>query len=206
MLLQSKFDAAEQIRQSASQQIEQIRSRRQLTDDAKLVRIAKVHQAASARMRELEQESTQASKSARSEAEQRAFGIGNLKGDTASLAISYRDALDRASQASTPKDAMALMVRANRSGDEALARATASHAFDMATSGLGRMDPGWGEVVGQFAEQRPDVTADIETLRQLAKPVSNATELFAFVLPAPPELSSVSSARLNTLINSDDAA
>ena len=160
----ASYDAAEKIRRDTTAQNDQIRNRRELTDAAKLSRIAKVHLAGAAQMKELQTTSVQTAKAQRAQAETRAFGVADLKGDSASPAISYRDALDRAAQLTSSKDAQALLSRAHRSGDEPLARATASHAFDMATSGASFTDSGWEDVVNNFLEQRPDLSDDVQTL------------------------------------------
>lgn len=59
----------------------------------------------------------------------RAFGTDDLKGDAASLAISRRDAGDRVAAVSQ-KETRDLLTRANRSGDEVLARAVAERALE----------------------------------------------------------------------------
>ena len=199
----ASYDAAGKIRRDTTAQIDQIRNRRELTDAAKLSRIAKVHLAGAAQMKELQTTSVQTAKAQRAQAETRAFGVADLKGGSASLAISYRDALDRAAQLTSSKDAQALLSRAHRSGDEPLARATASHAFDMATSGASFTDSGWEDVVNNFLEQRPDLSDDVQTLAALARPTRSATELFAYVIPAPPELSGIGEYRIAALAEDD---
>lgn len=58
------------------------------------------------------------------------FGTSGLSGDPASLAISRRDAGDRVAGAKDRAELQNILERANRSGDEVLARAVAERAYD----------------------------------------------------------------------------
>lgn len=58
------------------------------------------------------------------------FGTAGLSGDPASLAISRRDAGDRVAGAKDRSELQSILDRANRSGDEVLARAVAEKAYD----------------------------------------------------------------------------
>lgn len=60
----------------------------------------------------------------------RIFGTADLSGDAATLAISRRDASDRVSAIQSRDELRDLLARANRSGDEVLARAVAEKALD----------------------------------------------------------------------------
>lgn len=59
------------------------------------------------------------------------FGVRNLPGDPASLSVSRRDAGDRVSQIQDSEELRALLARAERNGDEVLARAIAERALEL---------------------------------------------------------------------------
>lgn len=60
-----------------------------------------------------------------------AFGTAGLAGDPASLAISMRDAQDRAAKEESSDGLLELVRRATRNGDEVLARAAAQRAMEL---------------------------------------------------------------------------
>ncbi|MCM0618749.1 hypothetical protein [Nocardioides bruguierae] len=84
----------------------------------------------------------------------RVFGTAGLPGDAASLAISRRDASDRAESANGKEELLDLLSRATRSGDEVLARAVAEVAVRKRHA----------EVVNAFADDRPDLETPIQRL------------------------------------------
>ena len=75
----------------------------------------------------------------------RVFGTVGLPGDPGSLAISRRDASDRAANLKNQDDAMDLLDRATRTGDETLARAIAERALER----------NWVHAANAFLETRP---------------------------------------------------
>ncbi len=95
-------------------------------------------------------------------------------------------------------DAAALLARAERSGDEPLARAIAAHAFDQSNSNLGRLNPGWDAVLDTYTESRPVAVRHVAALRDLSSPMG-VRDLFAHVLPVPEELWSTLPSQLDAL-------
>jgi len=84
----------------------------------------------------------------------RLFGTEGLPGDAASLAISQRDAADRVSRVQSLTELGLLLERADRAGDEVLARACAQQAYEMDAT-----------VVGDaFLETRPRLRDDLHEL------------------------------------------
>lgn len=124
-------------------------------------------------------------------AERKVFGIESIPGDRASLAISRRDAGDRAAKLTTAADALALLARAERSGDEPLARAIAEHA----------MDSGWVDVANAFLDTRPHLDADYSDLwNQTSRTVTGEVEeAFTYGTLKPRELDSVNEYQLPVL-------
>lgn len=64
------------------------------------------------------------------------FGTGDLAGDPASLSISRRDAIDRAARLKDERDALALLARAEASGDAVLSRAVVQVAVEQRWMGV----------------------------------------------------------------------
>lgn len=86
----------------------------------------------------------------------RAFGIAGLAGDPASLAISMRDAQDRAAKEESSDGLVDLVRRATRNGDEVLARAAAQRAMEL------RYD----KPLHEFCETRPALDSIVEDIWQ----------------------------------------
>lgn len=72
----------------------------------------------------------------RRQLERQLFGTGDLAGDPASLAISRRDAIDRAARLGNERDALALLARAEASGDTVLSRAVVQVAVEQRWMGV----------------------------------------------------------------------
>ncbi|WP_156364650.1 hypothetical protein [Aeromicrobium sp. Leaf245] len=82
------------------------------------------------------------------------FGVKDLDGDPASLAISRRDAGDRVDASDSVEDKRNLLDRALRSGDEVLARAVLEWA----------VQAGDKETVNRYLSARPEHQAGLERL------------------------------------------
>jgi len=122
------------------------------------------------------------------------FGIDDLTtgaspADRASMAMSFRDAQQRAAQLTTSTEAQALLDLADQSGDELLARAVGNQAL----SGLGMDD-----VATTYLAARPRQAQAAENLRALTR-MGSIADILEFVLPRPPELSQVSDNQLTAL-------
>ncbi len=93
-----------------------------------------------------------------------AFGIDDLTAggsaaDATSVAISARDAGDRADQLTTPAEATALLQRANAMGDETLARAVGAKAHSMGAP--------WDPVLKAYIADRPKQGRAVNQLRSM---------------------------------------
>jgi hypothetical protein len=86
--------------------------------------------------------------------ESKVYGLGGIAGDPASLAISRRDAGDRAANLKNDAEAQTLLERAERSGDEPLARAIAEQAISS----------GWLNTTNAFLDRRPHLDEAVNEL------------------------------------------
>lgn len=191
-------DKAAAVQQSFTKRADAIRGRGELTPDAKLGMLAQAHADAQTAMQELRQRAAEDAAAGSRTATQKAFGVSNVSGDPAMLAVSMRDAMDRLATVTNSRDAAALLNRADSVGDEVLARAVANHAFTQATNAFGRLDPGWSEIVNNFAANRPSAATAIEGLVSQSSPDAG----WEFFIPTPTELDGVPSGRREVLANS----
>jgi len=200
MSINSNRERAAAIQQAHSSRAEQIRGRTELTDAAKVGMLARNHTDAKVAMRDLEQQAADAAAVQRRTASQKAFGVAGVAGDPAIVQVSMRDAQDRAATLTAGRDAVALLARAESSGDEVLARAVASVAFQQATArgGISSLDDQWSEAVNSFAGSRPAAADAIRSLIDLNSGVPGWT----YLVPLPPELHGIPSAQLDSLADS----
>ena len=109
-------------------------------------------------------------------------------GDRVTVAISYRDAQDRAEKIQNESEALALLATAERSGDELLARAVGGWAIDR----------GYQQVADTFLATRPGQARALAELQQTQTPL-NVADMWEFVLPKPAEIAALSDASIATL-------
>jgi len=194
------LDQADRIRENHERRNASIRARTELTDQAKAALLARSYTDAQSHMTELQRSATADTADRRARAERSAFGTADLPGDAATLAISLRDAQDRSATLTSPTDAAALLARAERSGDELLARAVAGHAHDQAGSALGGLDPSWSNLVAAYTASRPAAARHVATLRDLQPSTEGSLRsTFAYVVPRPAELSNTPASQLDAL-------
>ena len=187
---------ADAIREAAAAQVERLRSRKELSPEAKRSAIAKIHLGQKTQLAALQDKANQDIAAGRRAAMTTAFGIDDISGDATSriaAAVSYRDAQDRVANLKTPSEALQLLQRAEGTGDELLARAVAQRAYDQRLS-----DPSWGEALDQYLSTRPTAAQAVSDLLA-ADRSPNARQLFAFVAPPPPEVSGLADHQLAQL-------
>ncbi|WP_299057060.1 hypothetical protein [uncultured Nocardioides sp.] len=169
----------------------QIRRDTSRTDDYKKAEIAKAYQQMRAVRDRLVEERNAARDEYRRTLERDIFA-GQGASDP-SWAISRRDAGDRAEQLESPTQAAALLARAERQGDEPLARAIAERAYEMR----------WPEVADQFLGARPDVAPRFQELWEHAEPSLQQTFMDSMALQArPAELDGVPDYEIDRLADS----
>jgi hypothetical protein len=170
-------EQAELIRSEASDKYQAVRNNPRISDIETRDQIARAWVESIDKLRALEAAHGDTTAGEKQNLERKLYGLTN---DTdPSLAISYRDALDRASN--TPdndeRPAIALLNRALTSNDTTLARAILAVAFE-------RMHV---DVINAYSNAVPTATEDIEKL--WAKLTNRELPLFTFVSPiSPPEL------------------
>lgn len=185
---QGVLDAADKIREDADAGYQRVRSMRELNDAAIRQRLAVVYMAARSTMATLEESASGNYAQQWQQAMTAAFGVADLAsspGDQAMVSMSYRESLDRTEQLDDFSEGSRLLQRANDTGDELLARAVARQAWMMGGQ-LG--GAGWGDVLATFLATRPKASAAIATLASLQGGSANIRDMFAFILPIPPEL------------------
>jgi hypothetical protein len=141
-------DTAEQIRQRYNRQVEEIRARRDLSDDGRKRQLAAAKVTADAQFRTIRERDAADLDIRRTGLVHRLFGRTSTNGADA---LSVRDALTRASAAKTPSDAENLLRMARLSGDDVLGRAVAAHAYDRVRSSLGGSRQHWGQILSEWA-------------------------------------------------------
>ena len=192
MATKSHVEAAADLQQRHAQAVDRIRSREDLTPAAKLDRLRAVQDEHASAMAQLQQSANTETAVQRGRLYQQAFSSQNLPGDPSTLVVSVRDAQDRASRITDPKDAVALLQRAELSGDEALARAVAEHAFTQTKNLNGLGSEPWGEVVETYAARREPQAQALSELSSMDRGGSGVaralSEAGKYYLPVPSEL------------------
>ncbi len=183
---QATKDEAERIRAAAANQFDRIRMRTDLTVDGVRSRMAKVYVPAKNALEVLQAQSVTDLDSQVASLKARAWGISDIAGnnpvDRAAASMSFRDAMDRAAQALDPAAAQALLQQAGDNGDELLARAVAYQAWSMGLTNS------WPDVLDQYCATRPVAAQALNDLRSLTSIRVGGGDLFAFMMPTPPEL------------------
>ena len=167
-------EQAEQIRIDAGNAVTVIRNNARISDIEKRDQIAKVWLDGVDRMTQLEENGSAAGNKRKQELERKLYGLPTST--DASLAISYRDALDRATALpdGDEQSAITLLNRALTSGDTTLARATLAVAFERQ----------WVDLINNYIEAVPSTNTDIEELWAIS--TTPLASMFTFIPPAQP--------------------
>ncbi len=182
---------ADTVRDGLNQQMERIRGHSELSPDAMLSLVAAAYLKGKAQLDGMNTNNPAQIAAQVAAVKRKAFGIddllaGSSQADRATMAMSFRDAQQRAAQTTTSSEAQTLLDVANQSGDELLARAVGNHA-------LSSMD--MRDVAESYLTNHPAQAAALDELQQLQQPASAAT-MFEFVAPKPPELSGMSDGQI----------
>ncbi|HWL44125.1 MAG TPA: hypothetical protein VNQ73_14380 [Ilumatobacter sp.] len=153
---------AREVREEADRKVDDVRANNDLTAEAKTRLVNEIRQTANARVAELEQEHRAADRAERERLEQRLFTppTAYTGSERITQAISYRDALDRARATSIDVPMSDLMRDAWRVGDDLLAKAALSVAFD-------RRDV---DSLNTWIDRHPADDTDLNRLVELAWP------------------------------------
>lgn len=186
---------ADRLRDSFQTQLDAIRSRTDLNDSGKRARIAKAYQPVKAKMDALAGSSATDKTAAVAQANRTLYGIDDIlasasPADKATVAISFRDAQDRAAQIGYDANAAQILWdSAARSGDELLARAVGGYCLDNRLS----------DVADQFLATHPTQAQALNDLAALQRTTNGGAALFEFILPTPSELSGLTDYQIAAL-------
>lgn len=184
---------AEEVARRHEGDIYQIRRDASRTERWKKIELAKVAREMRAERQRLMAERDRESRGAQVRLENTLFGSGS-KADDASAVISRRDAGDRAAQLDDEEAARRLLARAERTGDEPLARAIAERAFERR----------WVNVTNEFLERRPELDAPMNELWSQRHPSMNDALVEILTMDAnPEELSGLSEFDIDRLAEAD---
>ncbi len=181
---------ADKVRGSFAAKTTQIKSRRDLNDEGRDLRLGRAYVRARDEMTKLKRNHIERTEKRRAHLQQRLFGNPQSWDSTAT--ISYRDALDRVDRLKSPEEAAALLERAVMSGDEILGRAVAMKAMGrIGPAGMG--NNGWAQVVDRWVEGQPPETAEyVQELVDIMDQSTSTQARFAvqmeYTLPRPREL------------------
>ncbi|MDI2127950.1 hypothetical protein [Yinghuangia seranimata] len=186
---------AEQIHDNYARRVDAIRGRRELSDHARRVALARAHRDTQNALTELHDQALADVAHERTRLERKIFG--NTGTTDPAAAISRRDAADRAAGLTDPRAAAQLLARAERSRDEHLAQAVAAHAAEN----------GWGDILTSYTATRPAAAQALDELSSLPNPDDlqlNFMRLVAHQAPTPPELGTLSAWQIAQLADTDE--
>jgi hypothetical protein len=188
-------ERAMRIRQIFDRTCANIRADTDLSDSGKQRAMAAAYLKCAVSLAEIRAAESDATAARRSALELQVFGIGP-GGPMA--AADYRDAQDRAEQSTQPKEALRLLDRTTRTGDETLAKAIASHAVEM----------GWSMVLDQYASTRQSVHDALAELRRIDSETADSAARLArgaiYAPTKPPELKRLTNSMIGTLAATND--
>jgi hypothetical protein len=150
--------------QAAQRDFDKIRSNPNLTDAGKQQAIAKRYLTAKALVDQQTEAITSREAMTAEAAEVRVFSVRTLLGDQASLMISARDAADRVADMIDPQALATLLERAQRSGDEVLARAIIQRTIEIGPSVSFGASAEWDAIRQAFIAQYPRLADDVNLL------------------------------------------
>lgn len=204
----------EQVHAQLDKELRDIAAQRAWSDHAKQVATAAAWTRAQDAAQALSEARVKAIADRRRTLERKAFGHpGNVDGQTA---LSRRDAADRAAMIEDPAEALTLLKRCGRSGDEHLAQAIAAHAMDYASTSVDANTPRekrWSTVVESYAAERPEVAEVLQEMSDLPlvdndrRTSRGVQDRFAhaghFLVPTPSSLSRMDEHKIRTLAASE---
>jgi hypothetical protein len=193
---QGVVDRAHQIRTDLQAKVDQARNNTALSPHGKAQRIAAAWQDASSQMKGVRVNFQGGSVLNAADLQRQLFGAQSTSGADA---ISTRDAMERARQLTNGDEALALLGDAEMTGDEVLARAIASRAFDGTREFFGGAD--WGRVLDAYVETHPAVGDQLQQLADLrSNGVTDSLQLAGHTyLAQPDELSGLTNSQIEGL-------
>lgn len=178
--------------------VRRISERRDLNPQARNVALARALRTARDGLQALADEQVTAATKRRQALERAMFG--SVDHVTGPAALSRRDAADRAARIEDPAEALALLQRSTRAGDEDLCQAIAAHAADLAR------EPKWAAVVNTYAESRPkaaEALAELQQLPDYRNPVTKLRHAAEHFVTPPTEIGALAPHQVDALAASD---
>jgi len=189
------------LQQNLARQVEQINSRRSLSDEAKRIAIARVYRDTRNQIQAAGQAVLDHVTSERARLSRKLFGYEGTA--DAQTVIVRRDAADRAAKLTDPDEAQRALERAEANGDVHLAQAIAGQA-------QANM---WGDVVNSYLNAHPEAGEAAQQLQQLPNPDDGAWRMrhaMTYSVMPPQELGGLSDyqvdALADTVLDGDTAA
>jgi hypothetical protein len=198
------IEKAVEIRRQHDSAVAAIKNDRRLSPEGKTQALAKAQLRAEREVKELQARYEQKTKERTERLVRDLFGSGIV---SSSDAVSVRDAQDRVERIEDAEQAMALLQRAELSGDKVLAQAIAQKAYQASNDGLGRAfgGGGWGAVLAAYGENHPGVADKVVELQANQPSVAKGLSQ-AFIFGAPPrptELGNLPEDRLQALADGE---
>jgi hypothetical protein len=191
----AKTTAAD-IRAARDRQLANIRGRRDLSDQARQVAVARAQRTAEQNMAALLEEQTASYHRQRSYLERKLFGGDD---NTGYNAMSARDAREKAAKVTDPREAIEAFQRAQRAGDTDMVKALAARAADLASAPL--VGAPWQPIVAAYADTSPSKADTYKELSEMQQP--NTGGDWTYALDQPRELGRLSAAQVDQLADSD---
>lgn len=119
-------------REDLAEKVAEVRANRDLNDSAKRRMIQEAYDEAAEEHKELAEEEDRAASAAMASTRRAAFSPPKVLGaDKAMVAVAYRDALDRVEGLRTADELIRALERADRTGDEILAKAVLHRGYEL---------------------------------------------------------------------------
>ena len=185
-------DAADQVRQEYTTQVEEVRTNLDLSSEGRQRRLADLYVKAQSRLQKLGAAEAERLTVRRISLERDLFGAKAAQRglDVGAHAISARDAADRAARVKSPDEAAELLRRAESDGDEILVRAIARQSSENSYTALGQQADAWDDVVREYLDARQDLMPVVSNLAEIER--LTAAQVFSpFALPRPQGVSPV---------------
>lgn len=180
---------ADRLRQSAEDAYARIRGNTVLGPDAQQALVAEAYLNTQRQMTALQDQSGQATAATIDQLKRTLFGVDDIHGDAATIAIAFRDAADRVARADNPAvDLPHLLEQAELAGDETMAQAVFNAA---ATNYINQFT----DIVDAFLSTRPAKRQAYDTLMQAER--TQISDMWEFVLPKPPELNNLTDTQIS---------
>jgi hypothetical protein len=191
----AKTTAAD-IRAARDRQLANIRGRRDLSDQARQVAVARAQRTAEQNMAALLEQEMASYHRQRSYLERKLFGGDD---NTGYNAMSARDAREKAAKVTDPREAAEAFQRAQRAGDTDMVKALAARAADLASTPL--VGQAWQPIVSAYADTSPSKADTYKELSEMQQP--NTGGDWTYALDQPRELGRLSATQVDQLASSD---